>query len=382
LRQIAQRFALTRRAAGTAAAALATLTTFAVLGAPSALAAGSVTIKTSFQQSPISLNQPDAIGYAFTNSTPAAETVTFTDALPAGVRLDNPVGFTNTNGTGACTTTPTSNPGDASVTLTVTVPNASGTVCTISFSGVAATPSSGDVPLPDAYSGVSAVITATGATTTAPTTTASNLIVLSNPTLSLLAPTNNQKFSLGQISDASFNCTDSDPLDSVDTFFGTDDEGNEILSGAPIDTVDPGAHSIEFDCYSAVGGGEVTQSLKYSVKPYTLTAVKSTKTDQVSFKSTLPAGKVVAEILDGKKVVGKTKVTVAAKKTLAVTVKPSTAGKKVLATTKGKTANVKLDVVFTPNAIGSGDSKILPSEPTEVIKSLKVAIAKPAKKKN
>jgi hypothetical protein len=375
LRQIARRFALTRRVAGTAAAALATLTTFAVLGAPSALAAGSVTIKTSFGETPISLNTSDAVGYAFTNSTTVAQTVTFTDTLPTGVALDNPTGFTNTNGTGACTTTPTSSAGSSSVTLSVLVPPASGTVCTISFSVVASSPSVGDAPMPDVYSNVSA----TGTVPVTPAPTASSLVVLSNPTLSLLAPTNNQKFSLGQISHASFNCAVTDPLDAVDTFFGTDDEGNQIASGSPIDTVDPGKHSIEFDCYSAQGGGDLSQTVKYTVGSYTLSAVKSTKTDQVSFKSTLPAGKVVAKILDGKKVVGTTKVTVAAKKTLTVTVKPSTAGKKVLAATKGTKANVKLDVVFTPKAIGSGDSQIVASEPTEVIKNLKVAIAKPAK---
>jgi hypothetical protein len=371
--------------AGTAAAALATLTTFAVLGAPSALAAGSVTIKTSFGETPISLNTTDAVGYALTNSTTAPETVTFTDTLPAGVALDNPAGLTTTAGTGTCTfpTTPVPTPGSGSVNLTVTVPNGSGTVCTISFSVVASTPSVNDAFLTDSYSGVSAVITSTGAATTNPVATPASpgLVVLSNPTLSLLAPTNNQKFSLGQVSDASFNCAATDPLDAIDTFFGTDDEGNQIASGSPIDTIDPGTHSLEVDCYSAQGGGDVSQTVNYTVGSYTLSAVKSTKTDQVSFKSTLPAGKIVAEILDGKKVVGTTKVTVAAKKTLSVTIKPSTAGKKLLAKIKGKTANVKLDVVFTPKAIGSGDSQIVASEPTEVIKSLKVAIAKPAAKK-
>jgi hypothetical protein len=269
------------------------------------------------------------------------------------------------------------------VNVTVTVPNGTGTVCTISFSVVASTPSVKDAFVTDAYSGVSAVITSTGAATTAPTVKAAGpgLVILSNPTLSLLAPTNNQKFSLGQISDASFNCAVTDPLDAIDTFFGTDDEGNQIASGSPIDTIDPGKHSIEVDCYSAQGGGDLSQTVNYTVGSYALSAVKSTKTDQVSFKSKLPAGKVVAEILDGKKVVGTTKVTVSAKKTLTVTVKPSTAGKKVLAATKGKQANVKLDVVFTPKAIGSGDSQIVASEPTEVIKNLKVAIATPAKKK-
>jgi hypothetical protein len=381
-----------------AAAALATLTTLAVLGAPSALAAGPpVKITTSYGQTPVSVGASDSIGFAIANTAAngtAQTNFSFTDTLPAGVGLDLPISLTTNapstplkstatgNPTASCggvtatnpATGAASQPGDTSVTITIgSLPatTTTGTVCTIALGIVPASPSVNDAALSDSYNSAPTSFTAVPA----------GLVVLNNPTLSLLAPTNNQTFSLGQISDASFNCATADPLDSIDAFFGTDDEGNQIASGAPIDTVDPGTHSLAVDCYSAVGGGDVTQTLHYKVKSYTLAAVKSTKTDQVSFKSTLPAGKIVAEILDGKKVVGTAKVTVAAKKTVTVTVKPSTAGKKVLAATKGKKANVKLDVSFTPKAIGSGDSKIIASEPTEVIKSLKVAIAKPATKK-
>ena len=62
------------------------------------MAASSVTIKTSFENSPISLDTSDAIGYAFTNTSGASQNVTFTDTLPAGVTLDNPIGTTLTNG--------------------------------------------------------------------------------------------------------------------------------------------------------------------------------------------------------------------------------------------------------------------------------------------
>jgi hypothetical protein len=397
LRQIARRFALNRRAAATAAAALATITTLAVLGPASALAAGPpVKVTTSYGLSRVSVSTSDSIGFAIANTTAngtAQTNFSFTDTLPAGVALDLPISLTTNapstplkstatgNPTASCgsvtATNPatgvTSAPGDTTVTITIgSLPatTTAGTVCTIALGIVAAAPSVNDAPLFDSYNSAPTSFTAAPA----------GLVVLSNPTLSFLAPTKNQTFSLGQISHASFNCAVSDPLDAVDAFFGTDDEGNEIQSGAPIDTIDPGAHSLAVDCYSAVGGGDVTQTVNYRVKSYTLTAIKSTKTDQVSFQSKLPAGKIVAEVLDGKKVVGTTKVTLAAKKTVTVTVKPSTAGKKVLAATKGNKANVKLDVSFTPKAIGSGDTKIVASEPTEVIKSLKVAIAKPAKK--
>jgi hypothetical protein len=221
-------------------------------------------------------------------------------------------------------------------------------------------------------------VSATGPITK-PTTKAASLVVLANPTLTVQSPTANQKFALGQVFNAAFNCTATDPLDSVDSFFGTDDEGNQIASGAPLDTIDPGNRQLELDCYSAVGGGDVTETVNYSVGSYTIKSVKSTKADQVSFRSALPAGKVVAELIDGKKIIGTTKVTLGSKKTVSVKVKPTAAGKKLLAATKGKKANIKLQVAFTPKAIGSGDTQILSSTaPIVVTKSLKLAIAKPA----
>ncbi len=365
---------------GAAVAALATLTTIAALGASSALAATDVTIKTSFEQSPISLNQTDAIGYALTNSTGSAQTVTFTDTLPAGVALDSPIGTTNTNGTGTCkglTVNGTPGAGSLGVSLTVPSESASGTVCTISFGVVASTPSVNDAAIHDAYSGVS---TASGVV---PMTTVGSLVVLSNPTLSLTAPSNNQSFTLGQVFDAGFGCTATDPKDLIDTFYGTDDEGNQIASGAPIDTVDPGTHSLAVACISGVGGGDLTQTVNYKVGSYALSSVKiAKKTDRVSFKSLLPAGKLVAVVLDGKKKVGTTTLKLSSRRTVSVTVKPTAAGRKLLAKTKGKTLKVTLQGSFTPNAIGSGDSQITPAAATVVTKSLKLPITHAAAEKN
>jgi hypothetical protein len=356
--------------------ALATIASAAVL-APSAMAASSVTLKTSFENSPISLNTSDAVGYAFTNSTTAAQTVTFTDNLPSGVTLDNPVGTTDTNGTGACTlVSSNAAPGASSVTLSVTVPNetTSGSVCTISFSVVAAD-STGDAAISDGYTGVST------ATSVVPVTTVGSLIVLSNPTLTFTAPTSGQTFYLGQLSDASFGCAATDPKDSIDSFFGTDDEGNQIQTGAPIDTVDPGAHTLEVDCYSAAGGGDVTQSINYTVSSYTLKTIKEAKTtDDVSFKTLVPAGKIVAEIIDGKKVIGTATVPATSRATKSVTIKLKAAGKKLVAAGKGNSLAVKLQVSFTPQAIGTGDAEITPAGATVITKNIKLPIAKASKK--
>ena len=347
----------------------------ASLGAPSALAAGTVTIKTAFENSPISLNTSDAVGYALTNTTGATQTVTFTDNLPAGVSLDNPIGATNTNGSGSCTlNTPAANPGNTSVTLTAVVPSGTGTVCTISLSVVASSPSN-DVAISDSYSSSS---TASGVV---PTTTAGSLTVLSNPSLSFTAPANNQSFSLGQVADATFACSATDPLDSIDSFFGTDDEGNQVESGAPIDTVDPGTHTLEVDCYSAAGGGAVSQSVSYSVGSYTLSAVKEAKkTDYVTFQTVVPAGRIAAEVIYGKKVIGTTSSNVIAQGTASVTVKPTAAGKRLLAAVKGKSIAVKLQVSFKPQAIGTGDSQITPAGATVVTRNIRLPLAQAAKK--
>jgi hypothetical protein len=357
--------------------ALATTATVAVL-APSAMAASSVTIKTSFENSPISLNTSDAVGYALTNTTGASQNVTFTDTLPGGATLDNPIGTTATNGTGACTlVSSNAAPGASSVTLTVTVPaeTATGAVCTISFSIVAANATS-DANIADSYSGVST------ASAVVPVTTVGSLIVLSNPTLTFTAPTGGQTFYLGQLSDASFGCTATDPKDSIDSFFGTDDEGNQIQSGAPIDTVDPGAHTLEVDCYSAAGGGDVTQTVNYTVGSYTLTAIKEAKTtDYTSFKTLVPAGKLVAEVIYGKKVIGTTTVSETSRGVKSVRIKPTNAGKKLLAAVKGRSVAVKLQVSFAPQAIGTGDAEIAPAAATVVTKNIKLPLAKSKKAK-
>lgn len=371
-----RRFAVSRLLAAVALALTATAAA-AALGASSAAAAtGSVTITTGFENTPISLNTSDAVGYAITNTTGSTQVVSFTDTLPGGVTLDNPVAETVT---GNCTlTSATANPGAGAVALTASVPSGTGTICTISFSIVANTPSS-DVALADSYSGVSA-------TSTTPTTNPGSLVVLSNPSLSFTAPANGQSFYLGQIADASFACTTTDPLDSINNFFGTDDEGNQIESGAPIDTVDPGTHTLEVDCYSAAGGGAISQTVSYQVGSYTLTAVRGVrKSDFVYFSTLVPAGKLIAKVIYGKKVLGTSTVTVTARNTVSVVIKPTVAGKRLLNALKGRWADVRLQVSFNPAAIGTGDQQIPPAGATVVARNLKIPLAhaarKPTKKK-
>jgi hypothetical protein len=385
LRDIARRFALTRRVAAASTAAVATLITVAALGAPSALAAGSVPagsvkVTSSYEQSPISLTTSDSIGFAISNSTGSTlNNFSFTDALPPGVVLDDPIGLTNTAGSATTcgistsvnpTTGATSAPGDDAVTITVaTVPSApSGTICSISLGIVANEASVNDAPYDDVLSSTF--------TTPKPTLTAAGLVVLSDPYLVVLQPPANRRYTLGEVVRTDFGCGPSDKLDSIASLFASDDEGNQVLPGAPLDTVDPGSHQLEFNCYSAAGGGDVTSDLDYTVGSYTVTAVKTNKKNgQVSYKALVPPGTFVAELLDGKKIIGKTTSVVKSRKTALVVVKLTGAGTTLVKKKDGKALKLKLDVSFTPKAVGAGVSEIPAAAPTVVTKSLNDSIA-------
>ena len=392
MRDIAQRLGRRRRRAGTLIAAAATVTVVAALGAPSALAVGTVTVKTSFENSPVSLNTSDAIGYAITNSTGSPETVSFTDTLPSGVALDSPISLANTAGTSpnVCSNVTVTNPGngqgsspgDNAVTVSATVSSGSGTICTISLAVVASTPSVGDAAWKDSYSGATYTLAAGGGPTVTAATTPGSLVVLSNPAITLTVPATNQSFTLGQVANATFGCTQTDPLDSISAFFGTDDEGNQIQPGQPIDTLDPGTRTLTVDCYSNAGGGDVEQVVTYKVGSYSLTALKeSKKTGYVSFRTLVPAGKLVAKLLYGvkKTVIATATSNVASRGTVSVTLKPTAAGRRLLAAVKGRTAAATVQASFTPKAIGSGDSQIIAAGATVLTKNVKLPLAHTAK---
>jgi hypothetical protein len=382
VREILWRFDLTRRLVGATVALLVTLATVAAVGVPSALATSNLTVTTSFENTPVSLNTSDAVGYALANTSGSTQTVTFTNALPGGVTLDNPIAATNTAGLGACSTlvvtNPTSgqpsNPGDGVVAVSVSVPSVTGSsstkpVCTISLSVVANTPSTADGALHDTYSNFSpnTLVPAQG-----------SLVVLTNPVLTVTGPAPNQTFTLGKLIDASFGCAATDPLDSIASVFGTDDEGNQIQTGEPIDTVDAGSHSLEIDCYSAAGGGGYSQTINYHVSSYKLSAVRTTKSGQVLFKTSVPAGRFVIELIYGKRVIGTTRDTVLARKTASLAIRPTVKGIKALAgaARNKKKLRVQLHVAFTPNAIGAGAFQILPAGAIVVTRNVELPMPK------
>ena len=349
--------------------ALMTVALIAATGCTPAWAAGAVTVTTSFENDPISVNTTDAVGYALTNTTATPQTVTFTDNLPAGVTFEDPAaaGLTDGSTSGCSLVPPSAAPGAGTVTVTVTVPPAAATACTVWFDVVASTPSN-DQPLADSYSGLSA-------SSVTPVATPGSLTVLTDPTLSFTSPANGQSFYLGEIVDANFSCAASDPLDSIDSFFGTDDEGNQIESGAPIDTVDPGTHTLEVDCFSAAGGGYVSQTVSYSVSSYSLLAVHAARgTDQISYRTLVPAGQLSSRVFYGSKLIAVSRTTVTARGVVAVSFRPTPAGRRLIGSLRGRFATLSLDVSFQPQAIGSGEQQITPVAAIVTAREVKVPL--------
>ncbi len=341
-------------------------------GCAPAWAAGGVTVTTSFENDPISVNTTDAVGYALTNTTATQQTVTFTDTLPAGVTLEDPAaaGLTDGSTSGCSLVPPSAAPGAGSVTVTVTVPPATATACTVWFDVVASAPSN-DQPLADSYSGLSA-------SSVTPVATPGSLTVLADPTLSFTSPANGQSFSLGEIVDANFSCAAGDPLDSIDSFFGTDDEGNQIESGGPIDTVDPGTHTLEVDCFSAAGGGYVSQTVSYTVGSYTLLAVHAARgTDEISYRTLVPPGQLSSRVFYAGKLIAINRTTVTTRGLAAVSFRPTPAGRRLIGSLRGRFATLSLDVSFEPQPIGSGEQQITPVAAIVIAREVKVPLVHP-----
>jgi hypothetical protein len=83
----------------------------------------------------------------------------------------------------------------------------------------------------------------------------------------------------------------------------------------------------------------------------------------------VPAGKIVAKVLDGKQVIGTSTQTVTALKSVTTTVKPTAAGLRALRSIQGNSVRLKLEAAFTPAAVGTGDAEITPTAPIAVTRS-------------
>jgi hypothetical protein len=292
-------------------------------------------------------------GITYTLKATATDTLTgvgFSDALPAGVTLDDEVGETAKN----CGTpfTPSNQPGAGSVTesgLTVigsSAPNYVGS-CTITLEFV---PGSAQTAAPDAVTLASAgySVLANGSTTATTATTATiadlSLTVAGLPTLSISGLSNGATYGYGKSVDLSFGATAA-ANDSVTALYAADDQGNTLTLGQPINTDVPGAHQVQVFVQTA-DGYLGSQSYSYDVSSPKLTSVKTTKAGDVSFGvDYLAAGSVLAEVVDGKTVIGEVTKKITVGKTTTVTVAPTAAGKRFLAKlTTTKTTKVKVKV--------------------------------------
>jgi hypothetical protein len=261
--------------------------------------------------------------------------VGFTDALPAGVTLDDEVGETAKN----CGVpfTPSNQPGASTVTESgLTIVN--GSTCTITLEFV---PATAEVAAPDAISGATYTYTPSGGSAITYTQTANPtdfgitllaLTVAPLPTLSVSGVTNNASYTYGQAVDLDFSATaatdDAIPAGDV---YATDDQGNTLASGAAINTQVPGSHQV--DVWVTTQDGYLgSQTYTYTVASPALKSVKAAKSGNVSFNvEYLAPGSVLAEVLDGKTVIGKVTKKVTVGTETAITVKPTAAGKKLLA---------------------------------------------------
>jgi hypothetical protein len=266
--------------------------------------------------------------------------VGFTDALPAGVLLDDEVGETAKNCGSSFTpgqelSPATNTPGSTTVTESnLTVVN--GTSCTITLEFVANSieAGAGDAITPTAY------VSSVGGNEPSSNVTITPqfaLTVAGLPSVSVSGLTNNAIYGYGQSVALGFGATAA-VSDSILTNYATDDQGNTLTSGQTINTDVPGGHQVQV-WVQTVDGYLGSQTYSYTVNSPKLTSVKTTKTGDVEFGvEYLAPGSVLAEVVDGKTVIGKVTKKVSVGKNTAVTVAPTAAGKKFLAklTTKKK----------------------------------------------
>lgn len=295
-------------------------------------------ITSSFTPSLIGVGDTTALGIVLTNPNSSTLTaVGFTDTLPVGLTIDSPNGV---NIASACGTTAVV----SAVSGTQTFSLATGTVkagasCTVS---VAVTPSQSEVFQND-----------TGPATSSAGPSVSNgstedLTVLASPTATIVKPTNNVRYSYGQVVRANYSCGQAGYTLGISSCSAQDDLGNTIADGGRLDTNVPGAHQLTVFAIS-VDNDVATTTVNYTVLPdnlFKVSKVKPKSGGSVSFQLALPgAGKVVARALAGTKTVAKTDVVVHGKQQLQVKLKPTGAGAALLGTSG---ATVRLQVTYTP----------------------------------
>lgn len=328
-----------------------------LVGAASASPAGAtvepLTVASSWSQEPVVAGVTDGLTFTINDNdaddTPLSN-VSFTDALPAGVVLDDEVGESGKN---CGTVDPTEDaPGSSTITVTgLTVTN--GSTCTLSFAVVGQT---AGTDADDDISGLSFVTSASATDATPSTTddtdvfaTPAVLEVVADPSVTVTVPAANHTYGWGQQIDTSWSATVAadDSYDPTD-LYGFDDQLDELQSGDPLNTWTPGSHSVTVFLTTA-DGGSVVDTVNYTVSGFTLEHVHTSKQGAVSFEAAFPfGGALSARVLDGRHVIGSAKRTLTAAGKPKLTIKPSAAGRRLLTRAGSKGVKVTLAVSFKP----------------------------------
>jgi hypothetical protein len=319
-------------------------------------------------------------GITYTLTAASTDTLTnvgFTDALPTDVVLDDEVGETAKN----CGTpfTPSNQPGADAVTesaLTVigsAAPNYVG-ACSITLEFVAngVEGPSGDAITASAYDSTPNAGSVTAEAGSTASVTDLSLTVAGLPALSITGLTSGATYGYGQSVDLGFSATAA-ANDSLVALYASDDQGNPLSLGQAINTDVPGGHQVQVTVQTA-DGYLGSQPYNYTVNSPKLTAVKAnSKTGDVSFSvEYLAAGSVLAEVVDGKTVIGKVTKKITVGKTTTVTVAPTAAGKKFLAkltTVKVTRKKVKVKVKVKGKTKTKTEIKITKKTTTKSIKA-------------
>ena len=323
-----------------ATASIAAVAAIGLQAAPAALAATAPpTIASAFTPNLIGVGDSDATALSVTITNPNASatlsSVSFTDTLPAGLTVDDPNGENGTCGSaGVITATP------GSQIFSLSAGSLKGAAaCTLSISLIAS--QTGALSNDTGPVGSSAGSSSAGDTET--------LTVLPPPTVSVSGVKNNAKYAYGTVVRPRYSCTQPADTTALSDCSAADDLGNNVRSGRALDTKSPGPHNLTVSATSA-DGLVTTDTVNYTVLPdnrFTISKVKPTTAGALTFALALPgAGTVKVAELAGTATVGSFTGRVNGKRTVHVTLKPTPQGTALL--TASTSVKVALKVTYTP----------------------------------
>jgi hypothetical protein len=337
----------TRRHIAAGIAVFAAATALAFVSSGPAEAASVPTIASAFTPPEIGVGDSSATALSVTITNPNASgtlsDLSFTDSLPAGLTIDNPNGENGTCGSAGVITAA---PGSSVISLTAGSVKAASN-CTISVAVIASQTG--------VFHNSTSPVSSSGGSSAAGDT--ESLTVIPPPTVTVANITNNAKYTFGETVRPTYSCAQAADPTALSDCSAVDDMGNSIASGSALKTKLPGDHTLTVTASSA-DGLSTSDTFNYTVLPdnrFTVSAVQAKRGGVLSLQLGLPGAGAVRVVELGPKNVtfGQYTATVGQKRTLNVTVKPTPAGTKLLIPTATKTASptrvkVKLTVTYTP----------------------------------